>query len=66
MLAGFQLDTNQAVTTTEIFDDGSNNGGLSLTGSVSDDLRTVTWGHTDSNAALTTEFNLVQLRSCWR
>ena len=24
--------------------------GLSLTGSVSDDLRTVTWGHTDSNA----------------
>ena len=52
MLDGSQLDTNQNVPTspTSILDDGSNNGGLSLTGDVSDDLRTVTWKHTDSDA----------------
>ena len=50
MLAGFTLDGSQDPETTSILDDGSNNGGLSLMGAVSDDLRTVTWKHTDGDA----------------
>ena len=49
MLAGHQLDASQAVGATTILDDGSDNGGLTLTGDVSDDLRTVTWKHTDTD-----------------
>ena len=49
MLSGVQLDVNQAVTTNTVLDDSANNGGLSLAGDVSDDLRTVTWKHTDSD-----------------
>ena len=55
MLTGFQLDTNQTPTTTTILDTNVGdspavNGGLSLTGDVSDDLRSVTWKHTDGTA----------------
>ena len=49
MLTGFQLNDAQVVQTTTVIDDGANNGGISTTGDVSDDLRTVTWKHTDSD-----------------
>ena len=49
MLAGFQLSPTQGVTTTTVLDDGANNGGLTLAGDVSDDLRTATWKHTDTD-----------------
>ena len=50
-LAGFQLNDAQVVQTTTILDDGADNGGLSLTGDVSDDLKTITWKHTDTDPA---------------
>ena len=53
VLAGFQLDATQTVTGTSILDNEEAaavaNGGLSLTGDVSDDLRTITWKHTDTD-----------------
>ena len=63
VLTGYQLDENQVVTVdadgnptaTTILDTSAAatptvNGGLSLTGDVSDDLRSVTWKHVDGDA----------------
>ena len=49
MLAAVTLGADQEPTTTSVLDNDANNGGLSLTGDVSDDLRKVTWKHTDSD-----------------
>ena len=71
MLTAVTLGPDQEPTTTSVLDDGSNNGGLSLTGDVSDDLRKVTWKHTHSPwtilpmTLLRFEFNLVRLYSSW-